>query len=54
MSIIVKYYGVSMPQSSQLHSGFIWVQAVAHLLLPLFGATSLFQSSFLAKHEFIL
>ena len=28
--------------SSQLESGFIWVQAVAHLLLPWFRATALF------------
>ena len=35
--------------SSQLHSGFIWIQAVAHdLVLPWFRVTSLV---FLAKHE---
>ena len=33
--------------SSQLHSEFILVQAVAHLLLPWFRVTSLSQSSFL-------
>ena len=33
--------------SSQLHSGFIWVQTVAHLLLPRCRVTSLSQSSFL-------
>ena len=50
--------------SSQLHSGFIWVQAVTHLLWSWFRVqavthllwswfrvTSLDQSSFLAKHE---
>ena len=34
--------------------GFTWVQVVAHLLLPWFRVTSPFQSSFLAKHAFIL
>ena len=37
--------------SSQLHSGFIWALAVAHLLLPWFRVTSLSQSSILAKRE---
>ena len=35
----------------QLHSGFIWVQAVAHLLLACFRVTPLFQSSSLEKYE---
>ena len=37
--------------SSQLHSGFVWVQAVAHLLLPWFRVTSFVQSRFVAKDE---
>ena len=37
--------------SSQLHSGFIWVQAVAHLLLSWLRVIPLSQSSILAKHE---
>ena len=35
--------------SSQLHSGFILVQAVAHLLLPRFRVNPLSQSSFLVE-----
>ena len=34
-----------------LHSGFILVQPVAHLLLPLFWVTPLFQLNVLPKHE---
>ena len=47
--IIVKKLEVDLTMSSQLrmHSGFILVQAVAHLLLPRFRVTSLSQSSFL-------
>ena len=47
--IIVKKLEVDLTMSSQLrmHSGFILVQAVAHLLLPWFRVTSLSQSSFL-------
>ena len=42
---------LSLKMSSQLHSVFIWVQAVAHLLLSWFRVTSLVQSKFLAKYE---
>ena len=47
--ITVKIEGLFNPRKChlmQLHSGFIWVQAVAHLLLP-----PLSQSRILAKHE---
>ena len=47
----VKKIGGWFKQSSQLHSGLIWVQAVAHLLLPWLRIISLSQSSILAKHE---
>ena len=37
--------------SSKLHSGFIWAQAVARLLLPWLRVKPLSQSSIVAKDE---
>ena len=55
VSYTVKKLEVDLTQkrSSQLQSGFIQIQAVAHLLLPGFRVTPLVQWRFLANNELV-
>ena len=44
---------LTQKRSSQLQSGFIQIQAVAHLLLPGFRVTPLVQRRFLVNNELV-